>query len=751
MSYTEDATGFPDELVSPEEKETKEYGLKVAKAIFYHHEKYGSELFVGRARKINEVRDYLLGRQDPDQYKPLAGVDPQTSDAEAFVQGIRWDVIAYATKRINIAVSKIAGMKYKATCDAVDESASELKAEIRDKMKILMESQEFLQEIASIEEYLPEDLSLEDLPSDKDQLQDYLTHTKLFAASLIETAVEEHLKDNDYDQLKRECAQDLIEAGIGAVRTGLDENIIPFIDRLEVDKIILPQSNYPDFRDAKYWGYLDFISLSDLEKESQGQLTKEQLEIAKDTREEQNIYLGKLGGYYRSEFEETVRSIPVLRFEWKTTEVETYAKKINEFGNPKLYRKKNTYKGNGKNDKIQHKYTSVYEGCWVLGTDLIYSYRRKHFMERKRGNMNETPLSIKVYAPLMRNNTLVSAGEQIIPILDDLQSYNIKVRHILASPFPNGAEINLHALKAVGFEWGNKKMEPQDLLSFMFQKKILVTDRQPLQGSNDQAVVELNQGIQLQEYLALIANKLGELDEVLGLNAAAVASQLGERAGATTTQLQIQQSDLALDYLFYADRKIFIEVCKSLAILHCYSEKYGKPGRYNRIYGKIGSQMFRENLDLLKHDYSFDLETKPTDMERADFLKTVDLMMSNQVITGSEATMLRRVDSMKKAEFELRRLERRRDKMNRKREMENIEANAQAQQQSTMVASQAKQAELEQAKQLELIKAEEERKTEQLKHKNKLEEIRLQESIKAQAKLEQIEKTSKSITTNNNN
>lgn len=734
---------FPDELVSPEKKQENSYGLQVAKAIYYHHNTYGSNLFISNAREIEEVRDYIYGRQDTSQYKPLAGVNPTTDDKETYIKGVRWEIVSYATKRINIAVSKIAGMKYNATCDAVDEKAMDIKNDITNKVKMLMSEKDFLSEMGVLEGLLPPDMSAEDIPTDNDSLQDYLSHTKLFAASLIEEAVKEHLGDNDYDEIKKEVAQDLIEAGVAAVLTGLDDNVVPYVKRLEVERLLLPRSKYQDFRDKKYWGYLDFITFSDLEKEAQGQFTETELEIIRDSARENTNFLSELSDYYESDLNETVKTIPVLRWEWKTTDIETYAKKIDKFGNTKLYKKKNSYQGSGKNTKLQHKYNAVYEGVWILGTEYQYNYGRKHFTERSRGNMNETPLGLKIYAPNMKNHKLVSAGQQIIPILDDLQSYNIKIRHILAKPFPGGVEINLNALKQVAFEWGGHKMKPEDLLRFMMQKGILVTDRQPKQGALDKAVIPIADGIQLQEYLSLKMDKLNELDEVLGMNAASVASQLGDRAGATTTQIQIQQSNLALDYLFHADRKIFLEVCKSLAILHCYSEKYGKPGRYNRIYGRIGSQMFKENLDLTQHDYSFDLEPYPSDQERAEFLETIRTMVTAGAISASEATMLRRITNLKKAEFELRRMERRKAKEMKEAEIQKIRETVEGQKESNLIATQGKQEEIRLQAQLIQLEAQEERRTEELKHGFKMKEIALKERLVGEFKTEQAKAQSK--------
>lgn len=728
---------FPDEMVEPSEKAKKSYGLKVGQAIWFHHHRYGSPLFANRARDLHEIEKYILGLQNVNDYKPVAGVDPLSSDTDTFVKGIYWDIKSYATKRFNVAVSKITQPKYEPTIDAVDANAIDMKSTHEAMIRVLMQNREELEAAGMLEQFLPPNLTAEDLPTTIAQLEMYMQDYKLFAASVIEEGIKEHLNDNDYDQIRREVAQDLIKGGLGVVDTYMDDNILPALKKPNIAQVIVPKSEYEDFRDIKYFGYLDFLSFSDLEKESQRQFTKEELRDIKETATQRNSHLSELASGFYNTFDDVIGKIPVMRFRWKTTDVQTYAQKIDLAGNPKLYPKKNNYKGNNK--KVQHKQNSIYEGVWIVGTDYIYNYRKRHFTIRKRGFMNEAPLGVAIFAPNMMNHKLVSAGEQMIPVLKELQTYNVKLRHMLSHPFPNGVKINLKQLKDVSFKWGSKKFDAADIVNFFVQKKILVSEYEPRQGTADEAVEALNLGEQIQDYVLLIQNALRELDEILGLNPASVASGLGERTTARTTQLQMQATDTALDYLFYADKKIYLEVCKNLAVLHAYAQKFGKKGRFNHILGKIGSYALDESFDLTKHDYSFDLETSPTQEEWQGYYADIEKAVSAGILMPSDAAMLRRVDSLKKGEMQLRRLENIRERKAAEKAKADQEFNIQSQQASAQSASEGRVRELEMEMQVEEMKGRLEMAKQKQEFKLKKELMLLQKDLEMRNKEAQIE------------
>jgi hypothetical protein len=63
------ANPFPNENIEPSVKNTPEFGLRVAKAIFYRS-LYMDNVYSIKA-KIRENRLYAAGRQDINQYKVL--------------------------------------------------------------------------------------------------------------------------------------------------------------------------------------------------------------------------------------------------------------------------------------------------------------------------------------------------------------------------------------------------------------------------------------------------------------------------------------------------------------------------------------------------------------------------------------------------------------------------------------------------------------------------------------------------------
>src|SRR5690606_40077346 len=103
---------FPSEFLHPKVKaDKKKFGLPVAKAIYYNNVKNGPSLFYNDRELYESYIRYALGDQDVSQYKPLLGINPHKSKG-TFLKMVRWQIKNYATKRVNVAVSKIANRKY---------------------------------------------------------------------------------------------------------------------------------------------------------------------------------------------------------------------------------------------------------------------------------------------------------------------------------------------------------------------------------------------------------------------------------------------------------------------------------------------------------------------------------------------------------------------------------------------------------------------------------------------------------------
>ena len=125
---------FPSELVSPEKKATKEYGLNLAKAISFNNKKSGNSLFSNNKERYRTWMKYANGMQSEDQYKPLLGVNT-SNIKDSMLPSIDWGIKNYATKKINVVVSKMTNREYDPIVSAIDQLANDFK---KDSPRILV-------------------------------------------------------------------------------------------------------------------------------------------------------------------------------------------------------------------------------------------------------------------------------------------------------------------------------------------------------------------------------------------------------------------------------------------------------------------------------------------------------------------------------------------------------------------------------------------------------------------------------------
>ena len=112
---------MPDPLASWEAKQTKEYGLKYAKAIELQWGNADDEgsLFRRRLKEFERNRDYANGTQDTSIYKQiLNSLDPNNGDGSLL--NIDWSPVPIVPKFVKIVVNKILSKKPYPNVEAID-------------------------------------------------------------------------------------------------------------------------------------------------------------------------------------------------------------------------------------------------------------------------------------------------------------------------------------------------------------------------------------------------------------------------------------------------------------------------------------------------------------------------------------------------------------------------------------------------------------------------------------------------------
>ena len=704
---------FPDDFVDPKVKEKDEFGLRVAKAIYYSTMSYGPSLFYNDRHLYQMYIDYALGTQSEDQYKPLLRVDPKQPN-ETWVGAMRWGIKNYATKRINIAISKVSERIYDPTIDIMDESAADEKLDIRNRVQAYMENIELMKEMEEFigKSFAPEEIDPELLPMSNDELEVWMQSSfKFKEASYLEKLITHHLDRNRFANIKRQLAFDVFVIGSGILYSGMDANMLPEVYRCNPSDMIVPPTDKEDFSDINFCGQIMRPTIAQFRKMAGASMPEHLIKeiVDKHSTVDPGSYYFRRFDYPYEGYQDQAR-IEVMRYNYVSYNEMVHVKKTDNFGNRRLQEKEFNYgrtaeqrenfvkKYGSSRELMRNGYYTLYEGFWVTGSDQVFRHGAAKHQQRSRGSLAETAMNYKFFAPNIKNNRVVSTMKQMIPVLDELQAFHIKKQHTVASAIPAGVSIDLTAIRNAQLKWNNKDMSDQDKINFLFQTGVFVHESGDrfVAGSSYSPIKEFktNQLNEINTYLALIQSSLMELDEIIGYNKVTTASTLRPDTLKGTAEVQERQTEVALDYLYRADRELSLEAVKTIGILTHQSVLSRTDGYYERIIGSHGVKAIRQSPF---YDFGYELEMRPMAQEWLQMYQEAMDAVSKGHIGYDDLLDLRSMKNLKEASLVFKQRIRRYKKEASEAEDRKIQATLEGQRMSNVDAHQ-NQMQLEQVK-----------------------------------------------------
>ena len=173
---------FPDPFANPEEKQSKSYGERYAKAIMgqWGRGDDSSSLMSRRMYEFEKNRDYANGTQDTSIYKSiLNSLDPNNGDGTLL--NIDWSPVPIVPKFVKVVVNRILSRKPYPAVEALDPVSRQEKEGTRAKIESAIENKAEFQEAKSL------GLSLE---IDPDTLPETTEEAEIFLDQNIKTKAE---------------------------------------------------------------------------------------------------------------------------------------------------------------------------------------------------------------------------------------------------------------------------------------------------------------------------------------------------------------------------------------------------------------------------------------------------------------------------------------------------------------------------------------------------------------------------------
>lgn len=323
--------------------------------------------------------------------------------------------------------------------------------------------------------------------------------------------------------------------------------------------------------------------------------------------------------------------------------------------------------------------------------------------------------------------------EAIIPYADAIQLSYARLQHELNTAVPKGFMVDLSALEEVSLSGGGEKMTPRDILDLYFQRGVLVTRSTTFNGQTNRmkAVEELQGGVgsAIQEYWTLINQNIDMIRQTLGLNELTDGSTPNPKLLTTVANLAATGTNNALGDINNSDRFLTESLAESVIIRVQDIIKNGYGEDFAKSLGAGTVEFLKVSPEISKYTYGIQIVDKPTAEEKAKLDELMKVALQSGQITIDDVIRMNNIQNLKQAELFLAYKVKKNNEKRQKEALEAQQQNGQIQQQSALVAEQAKQQTAQMQNQLEIqlvqAKAEMEAKLIQLRGEFELERERI--------------------------
>jgi len=484
------------EKIPAEQKNTSEYCGSIAKAAFSALMKNKNMLPADHYSRIQILRDYLYGIQDPSYYiNLLKESEPQgtstgsngfntTQSKEAQAKGyeqLNQQVVSSMPAIRNAISGLFSETDQFAFVTTIDQEAGELEDRALAEAYADLELKPVADRMSQMgipiphESPFPDDTTYEELEIYKE-----LGGFKSKWAEGAEMLIFFTEKQSDWnDLIKRKFIDDYLATNWVMAREVYDEEgHICKWEYVDIENATIQYSTDRMFGDAEYAGYFTLEKISKLVAKG-----FDSVELRKAAK----VYSGMFGnekwpneGFSAPTNTVTDRiwdyRIPVFHYYWIEADVKRTLKVKNEFGEknfdiPLDKEVKPVSKDRARNGVTQEerntRVRNVYKCSWVVDTDMVYNFGRLENQARKSKSEPKLPFFAYKETTTNKNQMFGSIVENVIPFLDRQQILWLKYQDALIKAHPGGYMINFRLLQ--NLEIAGKSINPLEAFE-MFWK-----------------------------------------------------------------------------------------------------------------------------------------------------------------------------------------------------------------------------------------------------------------------------------------
>tara|TARA_Y100000593_G_scaffold46947_1_gene89021 strand:+ start:1082 stop:3502 length:2421 start_codon:yes stop_codon:yes gene_type:complete len=681
---------FPSQAVSDQEKDTSEYGLKVARAIeneWFNDKKRNR--YQGLRNKFHKLRLYARGEQSVQKYK-----DELSINGDLSYLNLDWTPVPIISKFVDIVVNGMSERNFEVKAYSQDSYGLAKRSEY---MESIMKDMALKDLKIIAKEMFSMDLFENDpetLPETQEELD---LHMQLDYKQSIEIAEEQAinvlLEGSKYDLIRNRVLRDITVIGIGAVKTNFDYSRGVTAEYVDPANLVYSKTNSPYFEDIYYVGEVKLLPINELARQFP-HLTQEELKEIQEKDSTNNI----TNGYSTTDTSDK-NMVQVLYFNYKTYMHDVYKVKTVSSGAEKAIEKPDTF--NPPKDKegdfvrVSKQVECLYEGALVLGSEILLQWNKAENMMRSKSDFNKVRMNYSIVAPRMYDDRIESLVSRITGFADMIQLTHLKIQQVLSKMVPDGVYLDADGLAEIDLGNGTN-YNPQEALNMFFQTGSVIGRSYTSDGDQNAAKVPITQisnsggGQKMQSLIQTYNYYLQMIRDVTGLNEARDASTPDSRSLVGVQKLAAANSNVATRHILNGMLFLTSEVCENLSLRVSDILEYSPTkDAFIQAIGSHNVGTLEDLKDLYLYDFGIFINLEPDEEEKQILENNIQMALQQKLIELDDAIDIRDIKSLKMANQLLKLKKKKKLERDQQMQQQNMQAQAQANAQAQQAAAQA--------------------------------------------------------------
>ena len=677
-------------------KKDREWILKSVKHFWDEYNQSHSFMFYRAREAYANIKDYVLGRQSIEKYKPSQGVDP---GAKTSFQAIDWTPRPIAAKLRDIGISKILTRGYNVLCTPIDAiaktEADNYFADIR--IKIML--RDMAREQGLDLDQFPALKKQPGEPEDMEEMEIMMEYGyKYNLAMESEMGVQLVMYQNGFEGERKYNAENSFDYGVGGYKEDVDANGDIYLRAIDPEKIIISYCEKGDFSDKRFVGEIMRVPLSQIaSKFTDAELEEISSFAAGRASQVQNTTRWGTGGTNEME-------VDVIDIEFKSWNTRSYRYSVNKAGSLVIRREGHSvkdgndgvinYNGDELPRFVNRKQEVIYKAKWIVDTDYIYDYGLATNMKRSRPNRAKTDYSYHLDAYNFYKMTALSMMDRLIPFIDDYHKTTYKIENFKTRWIPYIIDIDFDAIENIPLGQGGKNLTKKEVLDLVFQKFVLPNRRKDLSGQNiNYKSVDIRTTGMYQEFTVLaseLVRILNEMRDILGLNEVTDGSSPNPRLLNYVASLGAESTNNALRPLMDSDKRLTESLSQGIIRRLVQVVKKRKVEGLLPALGSNSMKFFSLTPEISMHDWGIQLEYLPTQLEKEALMERLKIADANGQIDPEDYVIISNATNLKQAGAILAHRINKRRKEAQQEALAQIQANGKVQADSNLQAEEQK-------------------------------------------------------------